>query len=101
MGGPDGDPRRVQGVPRAQGQLAPVHRAGVGRLAADPHRHPLRLRGLPDRVDDLGDVSTPDDDLCTTTTYVPDHRVANLPATVETVSVHCGQDPEFPGTRSR
>lgn len=54
-------------------------------------------RGLPDRVNDLGDVTTADDDLCTTTTYVPDHKVSKLPATVKTVSVHCDQAPEFPG----
>ncbi|MGX7824618.1 RHS repeat-associated core domain-containing protein [Actinokineospora sp. 24-640] len=53
-------------------------------------------RGLPDRVDDLGDVATADDDLCTTTAYVPDHLVANLPATVKTVSVRCGEPAEFP-----
>ncbi|MGW5052659.1 RHS repeat-associated core domain-containing protein [Actinokineospora sp. NPDC004072] len=53
-------------------------------------------RGLPDQVNDLGDTATDADDLCTTTEYVPGHRVANLPATVRTVSVRCGEPAEFP-----
>ena len=55
-------------------------------------------RGLPVRVNDLGDVDEPDDDQCTRTTYVrnTDRWLLSFPSRVETVSVNCGQAPQFP-----
>jgi RHS repeat-associated protein len=55
-------------------------------------------QGLPTTISDLGDVSTADDDRCTTTTY--DRKegswLLNLPRTVGTVTVACGATARFP-----
>jgi RHS repeat-associated protein len=54
--------------------------------------------GLPTSTNDLGDVGTPTDDLCTTTTYLPNETrwLIDFPSRVETVSLRCGQTPQFP-----
>lgn len=54
--------------------------------------------GLPIAQDDLGDISTDADDLCTTTTYRPNNGswLIAFPSRVETVSLRCGQTPQFP-----
>lgn len=54
--------------------------------------------GLTASVSELGDESTPDDDLCTTTTYNPNTTawLINFPTRVETVSRACGETPVFP-----
>ncbi|TKT10859.1 RHS repeat-associated core domain-containing protein [Streptomyces galbus] len=51
--------------------------------------------GLPTAVDDLGDVSTPDDDKCTRTWYAQDASGALLPVPrrVQGVSVKCSTTP--------
>nr|WP_198151270.1 RHS repeat-associated core domain-containing protein [Kibdelosporangium sp. MJ126-NF4] len=55
--------------------------------------------GLPTVVNDLGDTTLARDDLCVRTTYAPNTAkwLINYPARMETVSVHCGQPPGFPG----
>ncbi|MBP2330660.1 RHS repeat-associated protein [Kibdelosporangium banguiense] len=55
-------------------------------------------RGLPLKVDDLGDLATGSDDLCTTTTYARDEGMWHLdrPGRAETVAVSCGATPRFP-----
>ncbi|ADJ45580.1 RHS repeat-containing protein [Amycolatopsis mediterranei S699] len=55
-------------------------------------------KGLPVQVNDLGDMATPSDDLCSRTTYARNTGawLLNLPSRVETVSVHCGATPVFP-----
>jgi RHS repeat-associated protein len=55
-------------------------------------------RGLAVTTSDLGDVALPDDDQCTTTTYVRDTAswLLNLAARVDTVAQACGKDPELP-----
>ncbi|MGX7824617.1 RHS repeat-associated core domain-containing protein [Actinokineospora sp. 24-640] len=55
--------------------------------------------GLPYRVDDRGDTATAADDQCVSTTYARDTTkwLIDLPATERTVSVHCGETPQFPG----
>ncbi|WP_053175182.1 polymorphic toxin-type HINT domain-containing protein [Nonomuraea sp. SBT364] len=55
-------------------------------------------RGLPLTVSDLGDVGTPDDDRCTTTTYVRNAKdwLLNLPARQETVAAACEADVSLP-----
>ncbi|MCT2587913.1 RHS repeat-associated core domain-containing protein [Actinophytocola gossypii] len=54
--------------------------------------------GLPTSVNDVGDIATDIDDLCTTTTYTPNTTrwLIDFPTRVETVSLRCGQTPEFP-----
>lgn len=54
--------------------------------------------GLPVTVNDLGDMGTPADDRCNTTTYVPNttNWLLSYPSGTETVSVHCGQPPRYP-----
>ncbi|MCP2353298.1 RHS repeat-associated protein [Nonomuraea thailandensis] len=54
--------------------------------------------GLAVTTSDLGDVTTPDDDQCTTTTYARNTAawLLNLPARVDTVALACGKDPELP-----
>jgi YD repeat-containing protein len=49
-------------------------------------------------VIDLGDTGTDADDLCTTTTYNPNENawLVDFPSRVETVSLRCGQTPQFP-----
>ncbi|WP_370949516.1 RHS repeat-associated core domain-containing protein [Amycolatopsis sp. cg5] len=56
-------------------------------------------RGMPTRINDLGDLATADDDRCTRTEYArnTDAWLLRLPGHVETVSVHCGQTAVFPG----
>lgn len=48
------------------------------------------------QVDDLGDVSDPDDDSCTRTTYADnaDKNILSLPARSESVSVNCATTPD-------
>jgi RHS repeat-associated protein len=55
-------------------------------------------RGLPTKVNDLGDTATADDDRCVRTTYTRNTGkwLLNLPGTVETVSVSCTQTAVFP-----
>ncbi|MEU6264662.1 polymorphic toxin-type HINT domain-containing protein [Saccharopolyspora shandongensis] len=54
--------------------------------------------GLPTRINDLGDIAKPDDDLCTTTTYARNTQswLISLPARVETMGIACGQTPSLP-----
>ncbi|OLF13453.1 hypothetical protein BU204_27005 [Actinophytocola xanthii] len=55
--------------------------------------------GLATQVNDLGDVTTAADDLCTRTTRVPNTGapwLIDFPSTKETVSVRCGQTPSYP-----
>lgn len=54
--------------------------------------------GLPERVDDLGDVGTAADDLCTRTTYLRDGTAwIASPSREQIVSVRCGVAATFPG----
>jgi RHS repeat-associated protein len=54
--------------------------------------------GLPAQVDEEGDLSTPDDDLCTRTTYARNATTGLLdyPSRVETVSARCAATPVRP-----
>ncbi|MBE1876861.1 RHS repeat domain-containing protein [Myceligenerans pegani] len=54
--------------------------------------------GQPATVDDRGDVSTPSDDLCTTTTYGANESawLVSFPVRVQTVAVACGTTPSYP-----
>jgi hypothetical protein len=49
-------------------------------------------RGLPTKVDDLGDTADPGDDTCTRTTYVRNTTawLLDLPSRVEKVAANCG-----------
>jgi RHS repeat-associated protein len=51
------------------------------------------------KVNDLGDMSTAADDLCTTTSYADNTSawILNAPAEVKTVSVNCSTTPSLPG----
>ncbi|MBC6447576.1 type IV secretion protein Rhs [Actinokineospora sp. HBU206404] len=55
-------------------------------------------RGQPIRVNDLGDLSTADDDRCTRTEYArdTDKWLLNLAGQISTVSVACGATPAYP-----
>jgi RHS repeat-associated protein len=55
-------------------------------------------QGEPVQVNDLGDISTPTDDRCTTTTYATNQPtwVLELPEEVTTVGVACGATPSLP-----
>jgi RHS repeat-associated protein len=55
-------------------------------------------RGLLTKASDLGDVGTPADDRCTTTTYTRNTAkwILTLATHVESVSVKCGEPPVFP-----
>lgn len=55
-------------------------------------------RGLPVQVNNLGDIATAEDDLCTTATYSRDENTWHLRRKVreETVSVACGATARFP-----
>ncbi|MBB5857623.1 RHS repeat-associated core domain-containing protein [Amycolatopsis umgeniensis] len=55
-------------------------------------------RGLPVQMDDLGDVATAEDDLCTTATYARDENTWHLTRKTreETVSVACGGAARYP-----
>ncbi|SMD27516.1 RHS repeat-associated core domain-containing protein [Kibdelosporangium aridum] len=55
-------------------------------------------RGLPTKVNDLGDEATAADDRCTTTTYSRNTGkwILSLVGRVETVSVNCNATPTFP-----
>jgi RHS repeat-associated protein len=50
------------------------------------------------QVNDLGDVSTSSDDLCTTTTYADNTTawILDTPAEAKTVSVNCSTTPSYP-----
>jgi len=54
--------------------------------------------GHPTRVNDLGDLSTAEDDLCTNTTYARNESswLLNLPRQVTTVGVACGGTASYP-----
>ncbi|MET9261278.1 RHS repeat-associated core domain-containing protein [Amycolatopsis sp. NPDC004079] len=54
--------------------------------------------GLPTQVSDLGDVSDPADDKCTTTTYAQNTALWMLsyPSRVESTTVACGTPPVYP-----
>ncbi|MGH3713696.1 MAG: polymorphic toxin-type HINT domain-containing protein [Micromonosporaceae bacterium] len=73
-------------------------------LASGSHRYTESATtfdgyGMPTQIDDLGDVSTPGDDLCTRHTYVRNTgawALANVSRT-EAVSVACGITPTRPG----
>ncbi|MFC4856935.1 RHS repeat-associated core domain-containing protein [Actinophytocola glycyrrhizae] len=54
--------------------------------------------GLPLTVNDLGDTSTATDDRCTTTSYARNTTkwLLSFPAETETVSLRCGQTPQYP-----
>ncbi|WP_117211544.1 RHS repeat-associated core domain-containing protein [Allorhizocola rhizosphaerae] len=59
-------------------------------------------RGLTTKVSDLGDVATPEDDTCTTETYVRNQTawILNRPSETKTVAVACGPGASVPdGTR--
>ncbi len=114
----DGDSDRVlsksiteptwQGPTATRGELkAYIVRPGVVReyteLEAGPRRETKTQneyddRGLPTKVDDLGDLSTPADDTCTRTTYARNTEawLISLPSRVQSVSVHCGVTPKVP-----
>ncbi|HUZ37143.1 MAG TPA: hypothetical protein VMV17_12515, partial [Streptosporangiaceae bacterium] len=55
-------------------------------------------RGRVTKVDDLGDVSTSADDLCTTTSYADNTSawILDKPSEVDTVSVNCSATPALP-----
>lgn len=54
--------------------------------------------GQPEKVDDQGDVSTPSDDLCATTTYGVNEGawLVAFPVRVQTVAVSCNTTPSLP-----
>ncbi|MCK2238989.1 MULTISPECIES: RHS repeat-associated core domain-containing protein [unclassified Crossiella] len=115
----DGDTDRVvsktitepvwQGPTAARGELkAYIVRPGVVRAYTALEAGGWRAtrtetdyddRGLAKQVNDLGDIGTATDDRCARTTYArnTDTWLLTLPVRVESVSVHCGATPVFPG----
>lgn len=91
-----GDSARYTGIATVEHRVNGSKLPGGGRTTRK--NTTFDSYGMPTKVEDLGDISTADDDLCTQTTYAR-NTSANILATVsrvETVAVNCDVTPEKP-----